>query len=114
MAHRYKDPFTGKSKRQVRLRKKKGRRKLEKLYKIGGDSWFPWPVSWSNYEWKGEYSRAFPADNSYLVRNYRGKCSKKIKKACNHSLRKKLKNPEYECGNGCSYRKHTEFWWELY
>jgi len=114
MAHRYRDPYTGKNKRQAYIRMKKGRKKLEKLYETCGDQRFPWPIIWSEYEWISAYNRANPSESAYLVRNYRDKISKKVKKTCSRRIRRKLKDPEYECGNGNSYRKHTEFWWELY
>ena len=112
MAHRYKDPYSGKIKSNRYFRKKKNKQKLDYLYSIGGDRWFPWPVGWSDYEWDRISYKGYPAQGAYLKRNWRPvRLSKWIKRDC-HRRNRRVKNSELLTNS--TYNKHSEFWWELY
>ena len=110
MAHYYIDPYSGKKKRNTYHRNKKAKQKLQNLYNIGADHWYPWPVTWSNYEYDIETHRNYKAPNAFLIRNYRGKRSKYLK-TIGHKLTRRRKN-SIEVSN-TTYNKHFDFWWEL-
>lgn len=112
MAHKYKDPYSGKIKSTRHFRKEKGKQKINHLYSIGGDKWFPWPVSWSDYEWDRVSYKSYPAEKAYLRRNWRPVgISKYIKKNC-HRKNRRIKNSEVLTNS--TYNKYSDFWWELY
>lgn len=107
MAHRYVDPYSGKSKSLRHSHMKKGKKKLQNLYNIGGDSWYPWPVCWSDYEFDRSTSPyGWPAENAYLKRNYRRPLSKWLKQQSHRKARRK------EITNS-TYNKVYDYWWEL-
>ena len=108
MAHKYRDPYSGKIKSQRYFRKYKHRSKMKKLYTYGGDKWYPWPVGWSDYEWDKNTFRSYPAKNAFLIRNYRGKRSRWLK-TCGHRKNRRNKNL-----TNSTYNKNFNFWWELY
>lgn len=104
--HRYIDPFSGKSKSRSYQRKMYGKQKLKKLYKDG--AWgYPWPVSWSDYDWDKTvaYSLLQPAKGAYLKRNWRGKRSSDLKKLGHRVARRR---ETYDS----TYHKQFDFWWE--
>ena len=109
MAHRYRDPYSGKIKSQRYARKYKHRKRMKKLYKMGADRWYPWPVGWSDYDWDPVTYRGYPAERAFLVRNYRGKRSKYLK-TCGH--RKNRRKHNWDITN-YTYNKNFDFWWEL-
>ena len=109
MAHRYKDPYSGKSKsmRHAHLRKEK--RKLKHLIDIGGDHWYPWPVGWSDYDWDWNTMRGTPAEGAYIQRRWRGHRSKYLKTYGHRYARRNKKMNVYDS----TYNKSFDFWWEL-
>ena len=112
MAHRYKDPYSGKIKSNRHFRKQKGRKKLNSIYSIGGDKWFPWPVGWSDYEWDENTHQNQPKENAYLKRNWRPvKLSKWIKKNCHRKNRRVMHSEDL---TDYTYNKNAEFWWQLW
>jgi hypothetical protein len=108
MAHKYKDPYSGKMKSLRYAHAQKAKRKLQKLYSYGADRWYPWPVVWSDYDWDGSIYRCIPAKNAYLTRNYRRRASKWLK-TYGHRKNRRCKK---EITN-YTYNKNFEFWWEL-
>ena len=110
MAHHYIDPFSGKTKSNKYFRKQKEKAKLQRLYDIGGDSWFPWPVVWSDYEYDWDKHCNFPAKNAFLQRNWRGRRSRYYKTLGHRKLRR---NKHLDITNK-TYNKSYEFWWEMY
>lgn len=112
MAHKYRDPYSGKIKSNRHFRKQKGRKKLNSIYSIGGDKWFPWPVGWSDYEWDENTHQNQPKENAYLKRNWRPvKLSKWIKKNCHRKNRRVMHSEDL---TDYTYNKNAEFWWELW
>ena len=112
MAHKYRDPYSGKVKSNRYFRKKKNKDKMNYLYSIGGDRWFPWPVGWSDYEWDEKTHKNFPTEDSYLKRNWRPvKLSKWIKTNCHRKNRRAMKSENL---TNYTYNKNAEFWWELW
>jgi hypothetical protein len=108
--HKYRDPFSGKIKRNNYHRKTKEKQKLQHLYNIGGDKWYPWPVVWSDYEWNYPYNGSRPAENAYLERNYRRRLSHWLKKQ-GHRKARRYKNTEKITNS--TYNKVYDYWWEL-
>lgn len=111
MAHKYKDPYSGKIKSNRYFRKQKGKKRLRYIYNIGGDNWFPWPVVWSDYDFDTNIYKNIPAPGAYLRRNWRPKISKQIKKYCHR------KNRRVKCSDeltNYTYDRNAEFWWELW
>lgn len=108
MAHKYRDPYSGKIKSNRYFRKYKHKDRIRFIYSIGGDRWYPWPVGWSEYDWDPVTYRSYPAEKAYLKRNWRGKRSKEIKKHCHRRNRRN----SFKITNS-TYNKYSEFWWEL-
>ena len=112
MAHKYKDPYSGKIKSNRHFRKQKGKKKLNSIYSIGGDRWFPWPVGWSDYEWDENTHQNQPKKNAYLKRNWRPvKLSKWIKKNCHRKNRRVMHSEDL---TDYTDNKNAEFWWQLW
>lgn len=109
MAHRYVDPYSGKSKSLRYSRMKKGRKRLQRIrdyYK--GSHTFPWPVVYDKYI-PSEYNYFYvPAPDARLKRNYRGKISKYLKAQCHRKARRRTEIYD------STYNKVSEFWWELW
>lgn len=107
MAHKYRDPYSGKMKSQRYFRKYKHRAKMKRLYEYGADRWYPWPVGWSKYEWDEVTFRSYPTKNAFLIRNYRGKRSRMLKTIGHRKNRRNQNLTDY------TYNKNFDFWWEL-
>ena len=109
MSHRYKDPYSGKMKSLRHIRAHKAKRKLKKLYDYGADRWYPWPVTWSKYDWDNVTFCSVPNKHAHLIRNYRGKRSKWLKTYGHRKNRRNCKDL-----TNYTYNKNYDFWWELY
>ena len=110
MAHYYIDPYSGKKKRNAHHRNKKAKEKLQYVYDIGGDSWYPWPVVWSKYDYDMIRHCNIKSPTAYLKRNYRGKRSRYLKTVSHRTTRRKMKSKEV---SNTTYNKHFDFWWQL-
>ena len=109
MAHKYRDPYSGKMKSLRHVQARKAKRKLKRLYDYGADRWYPWPVTWSKYDWDNVTFCSVPNKRAHLIRNYRGKKSKWLK---TYGHRKNRRN--YKDLTNYTYNKNYDFWWELY
>ena len=85
--------------------------KNKKLYEEAC-SGFPSPVQAKAHGERWLYNFDKSRKDIYYVREYKGDNWTYLKKRNNRLLRRRLKNAEYECQNGNSYRKHVELWYE--
>ncbi len=111
MAHRYIDPFSGKSKSMRHASNEAYKLKLKRLYDVAGWRYYS-PVAWSAY---APFDRANPgsprahADDAFLKRYYRSHYAQYARVTANRKVRRTRNVPQYS-----GYRKVYDFWWEIY
>lgn len=106
--HSWVDPYSGKRKSNRHYRNRRAKQRMRRLYDCGADRWYPWPVTYSNYEWDSISYQAYPAKNAHLERNWRGRRSKYLKTVAH----RKARRCNHEVYND-TYHKQFDFWWEL-
>ena len=106
MAHKYRDPYSGKLKSSRHKNLWDEKNKLRDMIAEGADCWYPWPVIWSHYDWDFHRHTSIPLKNAYPKRNYRRRASRYLK---TQSHRKARRNKV----NNFTYNKVFDYWWEL-
>ena len=107
MAHKYRDPYSGKLKSSRYKNRWNQKQKLyDAIITTYADKRYPWPVVWSDYERNSFNYQNHPAPGAYPKRNYRRRISKYLKTQCHRRARKN------QVSNS-TYKKIYDYWWEL-
>lgn len=115
---KYIDNFSGKVKSNRHTRFFKQKRKNIRLINI--PRWpnvCCWSETYSEYilpdadRWNRECGRDYPTEKAYPKRYWRRRNGYWVRRSCNRRFRRQKRD---FVGKSNSYRRCTEFWWELY